>query len=236
MPTTPHESPRTLSNLREVGGDGLQARLRPGRRRVFRANTETVPADAYPSTVSHVVDLRRADEAEATPHPLAGMPGYVSAPLFDPSSGVEADPAALSLEQQYDDWIERHSSTIAEALRAVARTGGDDTAAGAGEHADVLICCAAGKDRTGVMSLLLASVWGADDSTIAADYAATGPNLRERFARELAESTDREHTLRMHRCVPEIAEHLLATLEERHGGARGYLRAIGLTDDEVAAL
>jgi protein-tyrosine phosphatase len=237
MSTTPSPAtPTRLVNLREVGGDGLQARLRPGRRRVFRANTDAVPAAAYPSSVRTIVDLRRDDEVEALPHPLAGEAGYVRAPLFDPASEVEADPAALTLEEQYDDWIVRHRTTIAEVLRVISgarEADGDGDSDGDG---DVLICCAAGKDRTGVISLLLAATWGADTATIAADYAATGPNLVVRFAQELAHSSNPEHTRRMHRCVPEVAEHLLATLDARFGGAGGYLTWLGLTDDEIAAL
>lgn len=237
MPTTPPPAaPTRLVNLREVGGDGLQARLRPGRRRVFRANTDVVPAAAYPSSVRTVVDLRRDDEVEATPHPLAGEAGYVRAPLFDPASEVEADPAALTLEEQYDDWIVRHRTTIAEALRVIAAAQEADSDADGHGDGDVLICCAAGKDRTGVISLLLAATWGADADTIGADYAATGPKMVERFAQELAHSSNPEYTRRMHRCVPEIAEHLLATLDARYGGARSYLAWLGLTDEEIAAL
>ncbi|MFS2076812.1 hypothetical protein, partial [Curtobacterium sp. CT11-133] len=77
----------TLTNLREVGGPGLQH----GRRRtVYRANTDPVAPAAYPAGLAAVVDLRRVDETDAEPHPLAAAPAYRSVPLFDPASAAGA--------------------------------------------------------------------------------------------------------------------------------------------------
>jgi protein-tyrosine phosphatase len=211
-----------LTNLREVGGPGLQA----GRRRVvYRSNTEDVSPDDYPASVATVVDLRRDDEIEALVHPLGSTAGYRSVPLFDPTEPEEAAADALELEEQYVDWLERHRHTIAEVFRVLAASDGD-----------VLVCCAAGKDRTGMVSALLARLWGADLATIGADYAATGPALVERFRLELAASTDVERTRRMHRCVPETAIHVIRYVEERFGDVRGYLRWIGLEEAEIDRL
>jgi len=69
---------------------------------------------------------------------------------------------AVQLEEQYIDWLERHRETIATVFRRLAEIDGD-----------VLVCCAAGKDRTGVVSNLLARLWGAGLDRIGADYAAT---------------------------------------------------------------
>nr|WP_248703367.1 tyrosine-protein phosphatase [Curtobacterium sp. MWU13-2055] len=135
----------TLTNLREVGGPGLQD-ARP--RTVYRANTERVGADAYPHGLAAVVDLRRDDEVARVPHPLGTTDGYRLVPLFDPST-VESGAQAVQLEEQYIDWLERHRTGIAAAFRAIARSDGD-----------VLVCCSAGKDRTGVVSGLLARLWG----------------------------------------------------------------------------
>lgn len=126
-----------LTNLREVGGPGLQD-AHP--RTVYRADTVRVGADAYPTGLSAVVDLRRDDEVARVPHPLATTDGYRLVPLFDPST-VESGAGAVQLEEQYVDWLERHRAGIAAAFRAIARADGD-----------VLVCCSAGKDRTGVVS------------------------------------------------------------------------------------
>jgi len=212
----------TLTNLREVGGRGLQ---RGRARTVYRANTENVGTEAYPRSVRTVVDLRRADEIDALAHPLGSTPGYRNVPLFDPSVADEAAPGALSLEAQYVDWLDRHRATIGEVFHTIADADGD-----------LLVCCAAGKDRTGVVSALLARLWGADKTVIGSDYAATGPALAERFRRERTTTTDPERTLRNQRCEPETAVCVVRTVEERFGSVRGYLLWVGLSESEIGLL
>ncbi|WP_144713447.1 tyrosine-protein phosphatase [Curtobacterium pusillum] len=211
-----------LTNLRPVGGPALQASRR---RTVYRANTEQVGPDAYPPGLAAVVDLRREDETTALPHPLADTDAYRSVPLFDPSSPVEADPAAVQLEEQYTDWLDRHRPGIASALRTIAATDGD-----------VLVCCSAGKDRTGIVSALLARHWGADLDAVGADYAASADGLAERFAAERAASRDPEATAIAQRCVPEIMTTVIEHVERRWGSVDAYLRSAGLRDEEIAAL
>ncbi|SOC86970.1 protein-tyrosine phosphatase [Curtobacterium sp. 314Chir4.1] len=211
-----------LTNLRPVGGTALQA---DHHRTVYRANTEPVDADAYPAGLSAVIDVRRVDETDAVPHPLATTPGYQRVPMFDPSSGLESAAEAIALEDQYIDWLDRHRSGIADALRAVAATDGD-----------VLVCCSAGKDRTGIVSALLARHWGADLDAVGADYAVSAERLVDRFARERAASADPEATATAQRCVPEIMTTVIEHVERRWGSVDDYLRAIGLQDAEIAAL
>jgi len=213
---------RALTNLRPVGGPALQVD-RP--RTVYRANTEPVGPEAYPSDLAAVIDLRRVDETAAVPHPLATTPGYRGVPMFDPSSGLESAAEAIALEDQYIDWLDRHRSGIADALRAVAATDGD-----------VLVCCSAGKDRTGIVSALLARHWGDSVEAIGDDYAASAAGLADRFARERAASTDPEATATAQRCVPEIMTTVIEHLERRWGSVDDYLRAIGLQDAEIARL
>ncbi|MFJ4219520.1 tyrosine-protein phosphatase [Curtobacterium luteum] len=210
-----------LTNLRPVGGAGLQDERS---RTVFRANTRPVPPEAYPRGLVLIVDLRREDETARVPHPLRDDVGYRSVPLFDPDV-EESSAEAVSLEDQYTEWLDRHACGIAAALRAVASTDGD-----------VLVCCSAGKDRTGIVSALLARHWGAPVSVAAEDYAASAAGLVAFFAEERAVSPDPEATARAQRCVPEIMVTVLQRLEARWGSVDGYLRAIGLTSGEIAAL
>ncbi|MBT1622794.1 tyrosine-protein phosphatase [Curtobacterium flaccumfaciens pv. oortii] len=211
----------TLTNLREVGGPGLQD-ARP--RTVYRANTERVGADAYPHGLAAVVDLRRDDEVARVPHPLGTTDGYRLVPLFDPST-VESGAQAVQLEEQYIDWLERHRTGIAAAFRAIARSDGD-----------VLVCCSAGKDRTGVVSGLLARLWGASIEAVGDDYAASAVGLADRFAAERAVSTAPEATAIAQRCVPETMTTVVRHVEARWGSVAAYLRWAGLTDAEIAAL
>lgn len=212
----------TLMNLREVGGPGFQAARR---RTVYRSDTRPVDPDAYPDGLAAVLDLRRDDEVAAVIHPLQDVEGYSRVPLFDPSSAIEAAVEAVELHEQYIDWLQRHRATIASVFRALARTDGD-----------VLVCCSAGKDRTGLVSALLARLWGADLERIGADYGRTRENLAERFAAELAVSTDPERTMIAQRCFPEVMITVIRHVEEQHGGVREYLLSIGLNESEIEAL
>jgi protein-tyrosine phosphatase len=211
-----------LSNLRPVGGPGFQ----DGRRRtVYRANTEPVDASAYPGDLAAVLDLRREDEIANLPHPLADTAGYQNLPLFDPSSAIESDTDAVQLEEQYIDWLERHRETIAGVFHRLADIDGD-----------VLVCCSAGKDRTGVVGGILARLWGADLDLIGADYALTRDALAQRFAAEREVSTDLARTRIQQRCVPEVMTTVIEHIESHYGTVGGYLASIGLTDKEIAAL
>jgi len=215
-------SSSVLTNLRPVGGPGLQ----DGRpRTVYRANTEPVGAEAYPADLAAVIDLRRVDETDAVPHPLAETSAYRAVPLFDPAAEVESAAEAVDLEDQYVDWLDRHRTGIAAALRAVAEADGD-----------VLVCCSAGKDRTGIVSALLARHWGDGLASIGEDYAASAAGLVDRFARERAASTDPEATAIAQRCVPETMTTVIGHVERRWGSVDGYLRAVGLEDAEIARL
>lgn len=215
-------SSSALTNLRPVGGSALQAD-RP--RTVYRANTEPVGPEAYPPDLAAVIDLRRTDETDAVPHPLATTPAYRAVPLFDPSAEVESADDAIELEDQYIDWLDRHRSGIAAALRAIAATDGD-----------VLVCCSAGKDRTGIVSALLARHWGDGIDAIGDDYAASAAGLVDRFARERDASTDPAATATAQRCVPETMVTVIEYVERRWGNVDDYLRAIGLQDEEIARL
>lgn len=211
-----------LSNLRQIGGLGFQH----GRRRtVYRANTEPVDASAYPAGLVAVLDLRRDDEIARVPHALADMTGYQNLPLFDPSSELESAAAAVQVEEQYIDWLERHRETIATVFRRLAEIDGD-----------ALVCCSAGKDRTGLVSGLLARLWGADLDLVGVDYALTREALADRFAAERNVTADREWTRVQQRCVPEVMITVIEHIESRYGSVAGYLTSIGLTDAEIAAL
>ena len=212
----------TLMNLRQVGGPGFQT----GRRRiVYRSDTGLVDPSVYPDALTAVLDLRRDDEVATVNHPLQDVEGYRRVPLFDPSSAIEAAVEAVELHEQYIDWLQRHRVTIASAFRALAATDGD-----------VLVCCSAGKDRTGLVSALLARLWGADLERIGADYGITRKNLADRFAAELPVSADPERTKIAQRCLPEVMITVIRSVEEQYGGVREYLLSIGLAEAEIENL
>lgn len=99
----------------------------------------------------------------------------------------------------------------------------------------VLFHCQAGKDRTGLLALLLLDLAGVDRQDCVTNYLQTRENLMrtdwypEQFAnagkfRDILDS------------LPETIAYVYDRMHERYGGAAGYLSACGLTDPEIAEL
>ncbi|WP_454857156.1 tyrosine-protein phosphatase [Promicromonospora soli] len=99
----------------------------------------------------------------------------------------------------------------------------------------VLVHCAAGKDRTGLVVALALSLVGADVDALADDYEITNQRLAPRYAErfELADEAvpGRE--------IPPARHVILGALEHlrtQHGSVEAYLSRAGLTPGHVRAL
>jgi protein-tyrosine phosphatase len=98
----------------------------------------------------------------------------------------------------------------------------------------VLVHCAAGKDRTGLITALVLSIAGVDREVIASDYALSAAALVAMMEEHLAGEPDSsrwDRVRRMYQSPPEAMAELLAELDRRHGDVVGYLRIAGVTDD-----
>jgi protein tyrosine/serine phosphatase len=175
--------------------------------------------------VSRIVDLRRPNESPEV-HPFADEASYVNLPVEDPADDKGA---AETMGDVYVELLDARPDLFAAALGAIA-----DAPPGA-----VLVHCAAGKDRTGVVTALALSIAGAEPEVVAADYALTGARLRAYVEEEVATIEDeqqRERYLR-YQATPEafmfqVIDHLDAT----YGGVAAYLRSGGMTDEQLTAL
>ena len=98
----------------------------------------------------------------------------------------------------------------------------------------VMYFCAAGKDRTGVVSAVLQLTAGVDHGTIIRDYAASRDYNRVRLEAFLAEhpELDRKAVL-----ANELSmERFIALFLGQFGDADAYFRSSGLTEAEIARL
>ena len=169
-----------------------------------------------------VVDVRSNFELKYWPDPYAKHPdpaiGYTHIPLLDQlnSSGFRG-----ALPHCMFDVYRSLLDESAESLRRVIEALDGDGCS--------LFHCRAGKDRTGVIAMLLLNLAGVDDEHIVADYAVTqrymGRGLRAQRA-----GVSVLLLKKVPRCLfesaPEEMERTLAYFHERYGSARSYLEGV----------
>lgn len=182
--------------------------------------------------VRTVVDLRLPWELDQEPNPFATPDGhgvaYHNRSFIDPAA--EAPAQAMTLAEDYVSMLRRFAPQVAAVVSTVANAG----------DGGVLVHCAAGKDRTGLIVALLLGVLGVAPEVIADDYALSADSLRARDARWLAdgpgERAEREAALARLRARPEVMLEVLAQVDAAYGGVEGYLLAAGVTPADLARL
>ena len=147
-------------------------RVLPESFRYLRSDVPLAPTEAdiaflLASDITLLIDLRSAAEVALRPCPLASDARFTYRNM--PVTGGNALPASpADVPLSYCRMVDEQMDAILHAIRA-AGTG-------------VMYFCAAGKDRTGVVSALIQRMYGMSPEDIAADYALSGENLQEMFA------------------------------------------------------
>jgi protein-tyrosine phosphatase len=139
---------------------------------------------------------------------------------------AELEPPIESRRTTYLETLKRFSRNFAAAVDAVA---------GAPEGA-VVVHCAGGVDRTGLVSALILRLVGVGREEIAADYALSGDNWAPFMEDWIgAAETEQERELRrLLTVVPaEAMAGTLELLEAEHGSVRGYLREAGVSETSL---
>ena len=225
-------------NFRDLGGyptaDGRSVRWR----QLFRSDAlhHLTQRDVTRLTdefgIGHVVDLRSSKELRAEGRGLlsSATPRFHHLPLFDGDIPEgKARSAALSLADRYVLMAESAKQGIARVVTTLAES-----------YAPAVYHCAAGKDRTGVVSAVLLSVLGVREEIIIADYAASQEKLDAIIDRLLATESYQE----MLAVLPEDTQHaepetmisLLDRLRESYGSAFDYALAAGVSRDSLERL
>jgi hypothetical protein len=178
-----------------------------------------------------VVDLRIGPEAVGEGRgPLVDAPvSYLNAPLRDLSPTPGLPPAEQTL-RFYLDHLGSPTSPVATVVRVLCAQAGHP----------VLVHCAAGKDRTGLVIALVLRLLGVRDEEIVADYLRTAANMDRIVQRFRGWPRYREHMARVPPEVYQAQEHtivgFLAGLDREHGGATAWARARGMAPADLAGL
>ncbi|WP_328815682.1 tyrosine-protein phosphatase [Nonomuraea cypriaca] len=172
--------------------------------------------------VRTIVDLRTPGEHQVgTGHRPPGV-SVVSVPLDQPDDPGRLPYGGTPLYLQ--PFMERRPDRCARALRAIAQAppGG------------VLVHCVAGRDRTGLVTLLLLALAGVAEHDILADYALSADRLRPLYAKLGQADDDLRVQARLTGAGTTTSEVILSLLAGLD--AEDYLRVAGLTTAELAAL
>ncbi|QWZ10255.1 tyrosine-protein phosphatase [Nocardioides panacis] len=220
-------------NVRDLGGlpttDGARTRDRALVRadsltRLDRAGQEALAAYG----VSRIVDLRAEHETADPPHPFAGQELYRSVPWVDVDREPARDPSAeRGLADIYRDSLDRNVRQVAAGVRAFVEA----------PPGPVVVHCAGGKDRTGMLVGVLLEAVGVPRAVVVEDYASSAGHLG--IAEIVATLGDAERA-RVETYAwshPETLTSALEHLDATYGGAGSYLReACGLAGAEVEAV
>ena len=225
-------------NVRDLGGhpteDGSVTRYGA----VVRADSVRELSDAGWAAldeygVSRIVDLRFHDELAADP-PRELDVEVVHVPVFPhPDTGAWEEIDRLSAAAPDDATATRDVYLTLLGLLPERFAAAVEAVAAAPEGV-VVVHCTAGKDRTGLVTALLLRLAGVGVPAVAADYAVSAENLRERSRPWIEEAETEEELRRRRRIAATPAEAMVGVLEElqrRHGGVAAYLRGGGASDD-----
>jgi protein tyrosine/serine phosphatase len=234
-----------IDNFRDFGDYAAGARrLRPGL--LYRSAHQAMATDADLARLaalqlSVIVDLRRANEREKSPS--RRWDGF-SAQVIENDIGQDAadewatfmatsDVTVASFRRYMLDYYRhapyqrRHIDLYSRYFRAVAETSGP-----------VLVHCAAGKDRTGIICALTHHVAGVHDDDIVADYLLTNdpermtarlPMMRQVVREASGRDASDEALLTAMRVEPEYLDEAFKVMREAHGSLDGYLdQVLGL--------
>lgn len=164
-------------NVRDLGGLG---RIRPGavvRMEQPRRLTEAGWAAAWAYGVRTVVDLRGDEEREADPDRVQRPEGITTVHVWQDPVGTPfyeywSKFDGLASPLYFPAMLAEYPQRVVAAVRAIA-----NAAPGC-----VIFHCAGGKDRTGLLALVLLTLAGAAADEIIADYLLTYDRMKHRYA------------------------------------------------------
>lgn len=98
----------------------------------------------------------------------------------------------------------------------------------------ILFHCSAGKDRTGMTAAMLLMLAGADRKDIISDYTETTENLKPIVDKY---SFENDESLKNYLDSDAVnIERFMDYMRDKYGRVEGYLKSIGITEDEIKKL
>lgn len=224
-------------NTRELGGyrTGSGLLIRPHSLLRSDALDGLTPEDAIFLSdygVSCVIDLRFPEDVRRQPDRLelfSRPVEYVTVSLQEPvRKSRYAGEFPPSMWELYCWMLDDSGAEFREVFETIARF----------PKRCVLFHCSGGKDRTGMVAMLLLKLAGVDDETVVGDYALTETVMKDLFVLQTKDLESRGFTVPPHimQSPPSNMEKTLRHLAEHYGTAADYLARIGLEAGTIRAL
>ncbi|GEL96488.1 tyrosine-protein phosphatase [Cellulomonas terrae] len=213
-----------LHNARDLGGLPAEAAVtRTGR--VFRApRLDGLDADGWAELVDAgvrtIVDLRNPHEIEPLALPAGVTRVHRPVEVWEDRDFMARWGDVLDSPEYYRANLELWPHLVVDAVRAVAHA----------PDGGVVVHCSAGRDRTGLVTVLLLSLAGVSQEAIVEDYAAAVVAMNDYALAGLGDETGRSPDELRARLV-EVTGHLRAFLCDLDVAA--YLTEHGMSCDEL---
>ena len=215
-----------MNNLRDLGGSPAAGGRCTAWETFLRGDDPSGLSDGdlawlLERDITTVIDLRSGEEVARKPDQLSACPGFdyhhVALAGGEMLPNLEAD-----IGRAYFGTLERKIGAC-QVLRLMARAPGG-----------TLFHCTAGKDRTGMIAMLLLSLAGVAREDILADYQVSETYLAEiiRHIRTMVPDLAAFAGASKSEYMAECMDLLLA----KYGSVEDYLRSAGLTGAELDAL
>lgn len=180
--------------------------------------------------IRRVIDLREDAEVAGDPSRFDDRDLVVQrVPLFLGSvASFFVDDVPLT--EMYRRLVDDSATRVVEVVRGVLA------------DQPVLVHCTVGKDRTGVTVAITLAAVGVERDAVIADYARTETLLPPSRNRDVVARIRQFHPDAVNleelatKSPAEVMATLLESLDSRYGSPRDYLRAHGMSDDELTAL
>lgn len=179
--------------------------------------------------VTLVIDLRSSKETKMNPdHIDKREMEYLNVPLLDQiQSTLLKGKMPDDMSEMYIGLVENSKDGLKEVFTRMVN-----------ERGVILYHCTAGKDRTGIITMLLLKLAGVADDTVLADYAVSETYMKETFERQrkMVEAAGIKAPDYVFRSKPEYMQKLMEHIAGKYGTAKGYLESLGLSEEEIGTL
>ncbi|MGK7953396.1 MAG: tyrosine-protein phosphatase [Xenococcaceae cyanobacterium] len=217
-------------NLRELGGYVTTEGKSISWRTVLRGDSlHKLASESQQAIMEYgvktILDLRTPSEVNKELYPLSKSPeiNYVNIPLLEAKNFPQLRAKKTLLEHNCF-MLEERSPQIKQILKAIANN-----------QAAVVIHCAGGKERTGIIIALLLAIANVPEVTIAEDYALSEKYVTPLY-KKIQQQAIKEGFDRLLLSPPQIMLDTLSYLNKHYGGINGYLQAIDLDNVTIKRL